>query len=30
MKYLTHYLDRNLIIPATWDDLFDMRNFIIL
>ena len=29
-EYLPHYLDRNLIIPATWDDILDMLNFIIL
>ena len=23
MQYLAHYLDRNLIIHATWDGLFD-------
>ena len=28
--YLTHYLDRNLIINATLDDILDMLNFIIL
>ena len=25
MKYLTHYLDLNLKIHATWDGLFDMQ-----
>ena len=30
MKYLTHYLDHNLQIPATWDGLFDMINCIIV
>ena len=31
MQYLAHYLDSNLIIPATWDGLFDMLNcFIVL
>ena len=29
-EYLTHYLDRNLIIPTTWDDILDMLNYIIL
>ena len=29
-EYLTHYLDRDLIIPATLDDILDMLNFIIL
>ena len=30
MKYLTHYLDPNLKIHATWDGLFDMLNCIIV
>ena len=30
MQYLTHYLDRNLIIPATWAGLFDILNCIIV
>ena len=30
MQYLTHYLDRNLIIHATWNGLFDMLNCIIV
>ena len=29
-EYLTHYLNRNLLIPANWDYFSDMRNFIIL
>ena len=29
-EYLTHYLDCNLIIPATWNDILDMLNLIIL
>ena len=27
MQYLTHYLDRNLIIHAIWDGLLDMQLF---
>ena len=27
MKYLTHYVDHNLKIPATWDGLFNMLNY---
>ena len=30
MIYLTHYLDRNLIIPAMWDCLFDMLDYIVV
>ena len=30
MKYLAPYLHRNLIIPATWDGLFYMLNYIIV
>ena len=30
MLYLTHYLDRNLNLPATLDGLFDMLNCIIV
>ena len=30
MQYSTQYLDRNLIIHATWDGLFDMLNCIIV
>ena len=30
MTYLTHDLELNLKIPATWDGLFDMLNCIIV
>ena len=30
IKYLKHFLDHNLKIPATWDVLLDMLNCIIV